>query len=111
MAMMKRISLFAKGACMGVADIIPGVSGGTLALILGIYAELVNTIRGLHLRWVAPLVRWGFKRSSEARQEFFREFNTLNLLFLITLGAGIAVAIVAGSLVIPGLMDRFPEAM
>jgi putative membrane protein len=109
--MMKRILLFAKGACMGVADIIPGVSGGTLALILGIYAELVNSIKGLHLRWLAPLVKWALKRDDASRQAFLREYESLNVPFLVILGAGIATAIVAGSMVIPSLMERFPEAM
>jgi hypothetical protein len=55
---MERIKLFLKGVCMGVSDVIPGVSGGTMALILGIYAELVNSIKGLHLKWLPAVWRW-----------------------------------------------------
>lgn len=109
---MKRVLLFAKGICMGAADVVPGVSGGTMALILGIYKRLVDAIRGLHVRWVPPLWRWltGGRREEDWR-EFREEFDTISIAFLGTLGAGIAVAIVGGSMVIPGLMERFPVAM
>ena len=39
--------IFIKGMCMGIADIVPGVSGGTIAIITGIYEELLKTINGL----------------------------------------------------------------
>ncbi len=97
---------------MGVADIIPGVSGGTLALILGIYAELVNTIRGLNLGWLAPLWRYlRHGRRDEDRAALIEAVKALNLGFMMVLGAGIATAIVLGSMVIPSLMERYPEAM
>ena len=51
---MRRLLLFLKGIFMGIADVIPGVSGGTIALIVGIYRELVRTISNFHLRWIAP---------------------------------------------------------
>ncbi len=108
---MKRLLIFGKGMCMGIADVIPGVSGGTLALILGLYTELVDTIRNLNLRWLAPLFRWLKSRRAEDRAELIAELKSLNLGFLIPLGAGIAMAIVAGSVVIPPLMEKFPEAM
>ena len=37
--------LFLKGMCMGTADIIPGVSGGTVAFVTGIYEDLINSIK------------------------------------------------------------------
>ncbi|MBU3914517.1 DUF368 domain-containing protein, partial [bacterium] len=43
------ISLFVKGIAMGVANIIPGVSGGTIALITGIYQEILLAIKSLDL--------------------------------------------------------------
>ena len=45
--MKKRVVLFLKGVGMGAADIVPGVSGGTIALITGIYEELIESIRGI----------------------------------------------------------------
>ena len=109
---MKRGILFLKGVCMGVADIIPGVSGGTLALILGIYAELVNTIKGLHLRWVP--IAWQWIRSGFGHQEGRRlrkDLEEMNLGFLMVLGVGIASAIIAGGLILPTLLERYPEVM
>ena len=42
------LSLFFKGMIMGVAELIPGVSGGTIALILGIYERLIRTISNIN---------------------------------------------------------------
>ena len=108
--MAQRIILFLKGICMGFADVIPGVSGGTLALILGIYKEFVDTLRGLHLRWVPPLWRWlrsGFA-PGQAKQDFRDQLATLNLPFLLTLVSGIATALLLGSLFIPWLIENHP---
>ena len=43
------LKLGLKGFCMGVADIIPGISGGTIAFIFGIYEDLININTGLAL--------------------------------------------------------------
>ena len=43
----KAVSLVLKGICMGSADVIPGVSGGTIALITGIYEDLIAALRSL----------------------------------------------------------------
>ena len=47
--MLQRISLFLKGIAMGAADVVPGVSGGTIAFITGIYEELLQSIKGVNL--------------------------------------------------------------
>ena len=41
--------LFSKGLAMGAADVVPGVSGGTIAFVSGIYMELINSIKSLNL--------------------------------------------------------------
>ena len=46
-----KISLFFKGMLMGIAEIIPGVSGGTLAFITGIYQELINSIKSINIEF------------------------------------------------------------
>ncbi len=43
------ITLFFKGVFMGIADAMPGISGGTIALLLGIYEELIRSISELKL--------------------------------------------------------------
>ena len=81
-----RLRLFLAGFLMGAADIVPGVSGGTMAFILGIYGELVEAIRSCTapkaIRLIVTL-RW---------REAFR---TLPWAFLLSLGLGIVSAIVA----------------
>ncbi|MGM0556503.1 MAG: DUF368 domain-containing protein [Myxococcota bacterium] len=109
---MKRVLLFLKGVCMGLADVVPGVSGGTMALILGIYKEFVDTLKGLHIKWLAPL--WRYIRGddrAEARAELVEQIRELNLGFLITLGLGIVTALGVGSAVIPELMENYPVQM
>lgn len=111
-ATMKHLTLYLKGLCMGVADIIPGVSGGTLALILGIYVELVNTIKGLNLRWIPSLIEWirtGFGR--EEGRDLWAGLKGMNLPFLLVLGGGILTAIAIGGMIVPTLLERYPEVM
>ena len=44
--------LFFKGTAMGLADLVPGISGGTIALITNIYMELINTIKSFMILWI-----------------------------------------------------------
>ena len=79
------LSILLAGLAMGSADVVPGVSGGTIAFIVGIYEELLGSIRmvGRPVVWRALLqLRW---------REAFR---LINLPFLAVLGSGILVAIV-----------------
>lgn len=77
------LGLVARGFAMGSADVVPGVSGGTMAFILGIYAELIFSIRAVGRKdfWNALL----HLRLREAIQ-------AINLPFLIALGTGIILA-------------------
>jgi putative membrane protein len=76
---------------MGSADIIPGVSGGTMALILGIYERLLSAIRSFDRAWLADIFRL---RISEA-------LARNDLVFLGSLGFGIVFAIIFFTRVIP----------
>jgi len=107
-----RLGLFVKGLCMGIADVIPGVSGGTMALILGIYRPFIEAIKSVNPRPIGPLLRWagsGFK--ADRRAPFVEALGTIHLGFLIPLVLGIGIAIGVGSAVIPSLLERFPELM
>lgn len=78
------LGLTARGFAMGAADVVPGVSGGTMAFILGIYEELINSIRAL----VKPaalklLLRFKLKEA----------LDLLPWKFLLAVGAGILLAI------------------
>jgi putative membrane protein len=90
----------AQGLLMGGADVIPGVSGGTMALIVGIYQRLLRNVSAVFHALVSP-VRGG----AAARQAFGR----VEWGFLLSLGVGIVTAIVVGSKIIPGLLERYPE--
>ncbi|MBN1992763.1 MAG: DUF368 domain-containing protein [Anaerolineae bacterium] len=71
---------------MGSADVVPGVSGGTMAFILGIYEELINSIRNLASPKTARLLL-GFK--------FKQMYDELPWRFLLALGIGIFAAILS----------------
>ena len=53
--------VFLKGAAMGAADIIPGVSGGTIAFITGIYEELIDSINSFDLKLIKTFQNQGIK--------------------------------------------------
>jgi putative membrane protein len=80
-----------KGFCMGSADVVPGVSGGTMALILGIYERLLNAIHSFDRNWLRDLLTLKFS-SALARND---------LVFLLPLALGIALAIIFFTRVIP----------
>lgn len=79
------ISLFLKGMAMGAADVVPGVSGGTIAFITGIYEELLETISKINLGLLKTLRKEGLK-------SFWRQINGN---FLAVLFSGIAVSIIS----------------
>ena len=75
--------LVLKGMGMGAADVVPGVSGGTIAFIVGIYDELINSIKSINLESIKLLLKGKFA-------EFWKQINA-NFLFSILLGIGISV--------------------
>ena len=85
--MKQRIGLFFKGVAMGAADIVPGVSGGTIALITGIYEELIESIKNINLSLFQTLFKTGFK-------DFWKKLNG-NFLLTIYLGITAAVFLLA----------------
>lgn len=88
---------------MGAADVIPGVSGGTMALIVGIYERLIEAIR-LALGTPVRLVTAGW----DAVREDLRQ---VEWGLIVPLGVGILTAIAAASGVIPHLLETYPERM
>jgi putative membrane protein len=74
-----------KGICMGSADIIPGVSGGTIALITGIYEDLITAIKSVDLRFVQLILTLKLKSA----------LSRLHVRFLLSLFLGIALAILS----------------
>ena len=98
--------IFLKGLFMGSADIIPGVSGGTIAFITGIYDDLVNALRSIQLTFLLHLFHSISERRylKKARESFF----SIHFSFLIPLVAGIAVAFIALAHVVGFFLDFYP---
>lgn len=87
-----------KGYLMGMADIIPGVSGGTMALITGIYERLIHSIRSVDFKFI-PLT---FKRDWKGAKE---NFLSIDFPLLIPLGIGIAIAFLSLARIMRILLD------
>ncbi|RLB59230.1 MAG: DUF368 domain-containing protein [Deltaproteobacteria bacterium] len=105
------IITFVKGILVGVANIIPGVSGGTFALILGIYERLIGALGSAGTRSLAVLARWLVKPGDrERRRELLAELARLDFWWLLVLAAGAAAAILASSRVIVFLLDHYRSA-
>ncbi len=82
--MKKNLILVIKGMIIGLANVIPGVSGGTLMITLGIYEKIINTI-----------------------SHFFKNIKE-NIKFLLPLGIGLVLAIVVFSKIIGFALDKYP---
>lgn len=91
---------FLQGMAMGGADVIPGVSGGTVALIVGIYARLIMAIRSLSSAPVA-LVR-GDVAAAKAH------FLAVPWRFVLPVAGGLVTALGIGSVVLPPLLESYP---
>ena len=101
MATRNRLDYFVialKGVAMGAADVVPGVSGGTIAFISGIYEELITSINGLNF---SLLTTW-------RREGILAAWKKVNGTFLLALVSGIAISVVSLSRVISWLLENQP---
>ena len=87
-----------KGIAMGAADVVPGVSGGTIAFITGIYDELLESIKSVNLANLKLLFRGRFR-------EFWKAVNGN---FLLSLIFGIGLSIFTLARVITSLLQNYP---
>ena len=95
------LSLSLKGMAMGAADIIPGVSGGTIAFISGIYEELIETINNVNFEAIKKLKKYGI-------ESFWTHINGN---FLIALLTGIAISIISLAKVITHLLETHSQLL
>ena len=86
---------------MGLSDIIPGVSGGTIALITGIYERLILAINSIDLKIPIYFVTGNFDKTK-------RKFKEIDLELLIPLGVGILIAFMIASRFILEALENFP---
>ena len=96
--MKKNIFLALKGMAIGMAEVVPGVSGGTIAFITGIYEELLNTIKGFTPDKLKLLKDEGFASFWKA----------INGQFIFYLFGGMALGLVLGVFTIAKLLASYP---
>ena len=94
----KALNLALKGLCMGSADVIPGVSGGTIALITGIYKDLIGALRSIDTIALQKLIAFDFKGV----------IAKVHVRFLLALFFGIFVAILSLARMMNYLLHHHP---
>ena len=88
---------------MGIADVVPGVSGGTIALVLGIYEQLLESISNCALS-LGKILKGDFAG-------FIQQLKKVNFFFLIPVIAGMFVTIISVSGPMVDLLEEHPEPM
>ena len=96
--MQNTIKTVLKGAAMGIAEVIPGVSGGTIAFITGIYERLLNAIKSINPGLIQVFKGGGIKGVLKAIDAFF----------LIKLFAGMIIGFLVGLKIIVKLLESHP---
>lgn len=87
-----------KGIGMGAADVVPGVSGGTIAFIVGIYEELVDSIKSINLQAIKLFFSFKWK-------EFWKAINGT---FLLSLVLGICISVFSLAKIVTYLLEEHP---
>ncbi len=88
-----------KGMLIGIANIIPGVSGGTFALVLGIYDRLIAALGGININLLKKIF---------TPADFINEFKKNDGLFLVELAVGAVISIAGLSWVVDYLLKNYP---
>ena len=86
------------GAAMGAADVVPGVSGGTMAFILGVYEELIHTIKSVNAKFLRLLFAFRIREALEH----------VNWKFIIALGGGLGGAVLSLARILSWLLEHHP---
>jgi putative membrane protein len=89
-----------QGLAMGSADVVPGISGGTVALVVGIYERLIHSIRV----GASGILR-GLRLDLEGAR---RRFGEVEWGLVLPLGIGIVTALYIGSRIVPQLLETYP---
>ena len=104
--MIEKVTAFIKGFLIGLANIIPGVSGGTLALILGIYKRMIASLHSVGMPLVKALIAVVlFKKG--AFTELGKELKRIDAGFMALIGVGAVVAILATSSLMENMLENY----
>lgn len=93
------LRLFITGFVMGAADIVPGVSGGTVAFLMGIYEELIQSIKTVSGKVLQLGIQGKFKAA----------WQTIPFSFLLPLGFGVLTALLSLSNLVSYLLHAYPQ--
>lgn len=100
------LTIFLKGMCMGTADMVPGVSGGTIALIAGIYDRLVGALAAID----PGVLRHALQpHDPEARAALVAAWRRMDLTFLVALGLGVGTAVVLVTQVLTIALETYRQ--
>ena len=94
----QHLATMLKGMAMGIANVIPGVSGGTIALITGIFERLIDAIKSFDLKALKLIFKGQFKE--------FAEYT--DLTFIVSLFLGVGIAIIAIARIFEFLFEHYP---
>ena len=94
----RHLRVFFCGILMGIADAIPGISGGTVALLLGIYEELIGSISNFNINLFQNLKKKGIKYC----------WNKINGNFLLSLISGVLLSLVSFVKIFSVLIQKYP---
>lgn len=97
--MIQKIQLALKGMAMGIAEVIPGVSGGTIAFITGIYEQLLNSIKAF-----GPSLITDFREGGITQM-----WKSIDGNFLVVLLIGMVTGLVVGVFGVTHLLENYPE--
>ncbi len=99
------LSVYLKGACMGAADTVPGVSGGTIALVVGVYERLITALTA-----IGPDTLWQLRalHTSEGRARAATALLGADAPFLFVLGAGVLSAAATVATVMNAAVTQYP---
>jgi len=98
---MTKLGIALRGMAMGIAEIIPGVSGGTIAFVTGIYKTLIDAIKAVDHNLLAKLLKGKFKEV----------WTDINGAFLLPLIVGMGIGVISGVFGITHLIETYPEAV
>ena len=91
--------IYLKGMAMGISDLIPGISGGTIALITGVYDDFISSLNNLKIKNIRSIIK----------SDFFLKFKEFKFDFLIFLALGIISSILIFSKIISNLLINYPQ--
>ena len=102
-SIIRLIDFFLKGFAIGSVDVIPGISGGTVALMLGIYEKIINSIFNIEFGIINFVL--------QKREKSLAHFKKLNWKFIICLILGIITALFIGANLISALLEKWPNEL